>query len=495
MQTPETLSDKLQERALTYIQHHALIKPGDCIVVAVSGGADSVCLLNILNSLRDRIDIKLHIAHLDHGLRGAEGQKDANYVKLLTSDLGLPATIGRADVRAWQTKIHSSLEEAAREARYRFMAQVAQKAGAAAVAVGHTFDDHVETVLLHIIRGTALAGLQGLQPSTNLTFAHKTHLRIIRPLLTITREETTDYCSSRNLNPRTDASNIDQRYLRNRVRLELLPLLRRVNPEIDRTIARLAKAASEAYSLLQNQTMDVWPRIARMGKKSVVLDRARMLAEPTAIQSELVRMAIIKLLGESRDFAARHFEAVIQMFSSPAGRTLNLPHQIQAVARYDSVILKIGTAGECPFPPLKKITRFKIPGITTLPGWQIMATVSGRGWRIRQNPLTAVFDMDATGDRLTISARQPGDRFQPLGMPLPKKLQDFMVDSHIPREWRDNIPLVRSGNDIIWVVGYQVGHQFRVMPATKKFLTLRFQQTRRANRNLLSAPANAKHST
>lgn len=477
MQTPETLSDELQKLAFTFIQHHALVKPGDCIVVAVSGGADSVCLLHVLNRLRSTLDIRLHVAHLDHGLRGAEGQADANYVKTLADGQGLPVTIGKANVRAWQTKRRISLEEAAREVRYRFLSKVARKTGATAVAVGHTLDDHVETVLLHLIRGTALTGLQGLRPSTELTIDRKTHLRIIRPLLTITKEETVTYCSNQNLSPRTDASNIDRRYLRNRVRLELLPLLKQVNPKINRTIARLAEAATDAYSLLRSQAEAVWPTVSSIEKGSVTLDKAMVLAELPAIQGELVRMAIIHLLGESRDFAAKHFEAITDMLSSPAGRSLNLPHRIQAVAHHDSVILRLGNARERPFPLLKKAVRMQIPGVTTLPGWQVTATVTARGQRANEDSLTAVFDLDAVGDNLTVSARRPGDRFQPLGMPQSKKLQDFMVDAHIPREWRDSIPLVRTRNDIAWVVGYRIGHQFRVTPATKRLLTIRFRQT------------------
>jgi len=494
MKTPVTI-DNIDQKVLNYVRHHALTKPGDCIVVAVSGGADSVCMLHILNELRLGLGIRLHVAHLDHGLRGTEGRADANYVKRLAGGLGLPVTIGKADVRAWKTKRRTSLEEAARDARYRFLARVSKKAGATAVAVGHTLDDHVETVLLHVIRGTALVGLRGLRPSTELTMTRNMHLRVIRPLLTISREETAAYCSKLSLGPRTDASNADRRYLRNRVRLELLPLLRQINPEIDRTIARLAEAATEAYYLVRTQTEAVWPTIATIRKESVTLKKAEMLSQPPAIRGELIRMAIVHLLGESRDFTARHFEAVINMLSSPAGRTINLPHQIKVITHHDSLVLSMGTAEESPFPPLEKEVRIQIPGITTMAGWRVTATVTTTNQHTHKASLTAVFDMDTTGDDLTVTSRRPGDRFQPLGMSQPKKLQDFMVDAHIPRAWRDRIPLVKAQNDIIWVAGYRIGHRFRTTPTTKRFLTLTFRQTKPTSRHGLLSPASAKHST
>lgn len=487
--------DSLVKKTLDYICLHGLINKGDCVVVAVSGGPDSVCLLHLLNNLTATLNMTLHIAHLDHGLRGADSQADANYVKELAECLGLPVTIVKADVHAWKAKRRTSLEEAAREVRYRFLAEVARKVDAAAVAVGHTTDDHVETVLLHLVRGTGLAGLQGLLPDTYLNFSPRIRLRIIRPLLNVTRSETSLYCQSYNLKPRIDASNTDRRYLRNRIRAELLPLLKQMNPEFVHTITRLSKAAHQAYSFLHDQALKVWAEVVRVDRKTIMLNKSRMLAEDPAVRGELIRMAIIKLLGESRDFTSRHFEVIGQMFSSPAGRTIDLPHQLRAISHHDSVVLQLNSEKAHRLPPPEKALHLQVPGITRMPGWQIEATISQEMPYVSNGPLTAVFDMDTTGNSLTVSARKAGDRFQPLGMSLPKKLQDFMVDNHIPREWRDSIPLVRSGSDIIWVVGYRIGHRFRVTAATKRFLTLRFRQTVRTGLFLPAGTTNAEHLT
>ena len=205
-------------RVLDFIKSQGLVIPGRTLVVAVSGGADSVCLLSILLELQRELDIRLHVAHLDHRLRGAASRADARYVAGLARRLGLPATIESRDVRSYGRAHHLSLEEAAREVRYAFLAEVAAGAGAERVAVGHTADDHVETVLMHLVRGSGLGGLRGLRPLNRLACAGH-DITIIRPLLSLTREETAAYCRRRHLRPRVDASNLSSEPFRNRIRL------------------------------------------------------------------------------------------------------------------------------------------------------------------------------------------------------------------------------------------------------------------------------------
>ena len=197
----------LGQRVLDFIHGNKLVSGQHCLLVAVSGGPDSVCLLHILIELRGELGIRLHIAHLDHQLRGAESEADARYVSDLARRLDIPATIEQRDVKAYQGQQHLSPEEAAREVRYTFLAQVAKSIGADRVAVGHTADDHIETILMHLIRGTGTTGLQGLQPSSPWQ-SSKSGLTIIRPLLPVSRQETADYCSSHQLMPRIDASNL-----------------------------------------------------------------------------------------------------------------------------------------------------------------------------------------------------------------------------------------------------------------------------------------------
>jgi len=207
----------LQQRVLDFILENKLVSGQHCLLSAVSGGPDSVCLLHILVKLQEELGIRLHIAHLNHQLRGAESEADAQYVSNLARRLDIPATIEQRNVKAYQGQHHLSLEEAAREVRYTFLAQVAKSVGVTRAAVGHTTDDHIETILMHLIRGSGTRGLRGLQPSS-LWQSSGNSLTIIRPLLPVSRRETADYCSSHQLAPRIDTSNLSLSPLRNRIR-------------------------------------------------------------------------------------------------------------------------------------------------------------------------------------------------------------------------------------------------------------------------------------
>jgi tRNA(Ile)-lysidine synthase len=232
----------LEQRVFDFIRQHRLLSANERLVVAVSGGADSVCLLHILVGLKERLKIKLHIAHLNHQLRDAESDADADYVADLARNLGIPATIERRDVKGYRKEQRLSPEEAAREVRYRFLAEVAGATGAQAVAAGHTRDDHIETILMHLIRGAGTRGMRGLQPSTG--WPSKTGgLIVIRPLLEVSHQETEDYCRQYRLTPRLDASNLSLSPLRNRIRQQLMPLLQGYNPGIAEALLRTGRIA------------------------------------------------------------------------------------------------------------------------------------------------------------------------------------------------------------------------------------------------------------
>jgi len=237
---------KLESKVIDFIQRHSLISPGETVIVGVSGGADSVCLLHVLAKWQKEQRIRLHAAHLNHQLRGMESEADAKYVSNLADSLRVPITIDRQDVTAYRTKRNCSIEEAGRELRYAFLGRVAREIGANRIAIGHTRDDHVETILMHILRGTGITGLGGLISCSPMAYerlvmsspANQSTLLVIRPLLDITREETMSYCREYQLDPHIDSSNHSLSFFRNRLRLQLLPLLRQYNPSIDQALLR-----------------------------------------------------------------------------------------------------------------------------------------------------------------------------------------------------------------------------------------------------------------
>ncbi|MDD4874732.1 MAG: tRNA lysidine(34) synthetase TilS, partial [Dehalococcoidales bacterium] len=225
------LNLSIEDRVDRFIREKIMVSTGSCLLLAVSGGADSTCLLHLMVYLKERLGIRLHVAHLDHQLRGEESVADAVYVIELAHRLGVPVTVSKADVKGYQKKHRLSMEEAAREVRYTFLAETAGAVGAEAIATGHTLDDRVETILLHIIRGTGIHGLTGLKPKSRRRLNGKT-VDIIRPILEISRSETEEYCRKNNLVPRLDSTNLSLPPLRNRVRRKLIPLLKSYNPGV-----------------------------------------------------------------------------------------------------------------------------------------------------------------------------------------------------------------------------------------------------------------------
>ena len=470
---------------LHFIQEHQLISGRHPLLVAVSGGPDSVCLLHLLVQLRAELGVRLHLAHLNHQLRGAEAEADARYVAELASQLGIPATVESRDVRSYQARQRSSLEEAAREVRYTFLAQVAGAAGANAVAVGHTLDDHIETVLMHMIRGAGTRGLRGMQPRVTLQFGDN-NLTVVRPLLAVSREETTSYCHEHQLMARMDTTNRSLSPLRNRIRLKLLPLLKGYNPRITEALLRMAAISRDDLAFLDNEGSRAWEDIARRQGNLIALDKKRFLELPTALQRHLLRVSVEKLSGNLRDIEARHIEQMMAALAKPAGKRINMPGGLIFAIDYSDYRLGSAEATLSPFPALSGEFPVKIPGRTVLPGWQITATVAHReqgaeavntaGAGLSAHRFTACFDFTKTGDSLVVRARRRGDRFQPLGLNQAKKLGEFMIDAKVPRSWRQCVPIVCSPSQIIWVVGWRVDERVRVTGETKQVLCLTLER-------------------
>jgi tRNA(Ile)-lysidine synthase len=498
---------KLESKVLDFIQRHSLISSEEIVVVGVSGGADSVCLLHILAKHRRRLGIKLHTAHLNHLLRGAESEADAEYVSNLADSLGIPITIGKQDVAAYRIERNCSIEEAARELRYAFLGRVAREVGANRIATGHTRDDHVETILMHILRGTGINGLCGLGPCSPMAYerqemslpaetasiakGQRSGLLIIRPLLNITREETVIYCQEHQLAPRVDSSNLSPSFFRNRLRLQLLPLLRQYNPSLDQALLRLADIAKEDKAFIEQQASELWDEVARQENNTVYLDKKQFTSLPIALQRQLLRAAVTRLAGDARDIEVNHIEAARKLINKPAGKRISLPHGLICQGGYNEIVVanaaKQTQLPPCPFPPLSDEVPLKVPGKIVFSGWQVIASIVQERTDYSlsrdalstnedtcQSKLVADFDLHKTGTELFIRQRRPGDRFQPLGLSMPKKLYEFMVDAKIPRSWRGHIPIVCSPQQIIWVVGWRIDDRVKATQASKEILRLEF---------------------
>ena len=291
------------------------------LVVAVSGGPDSMALLHALLHLRCRLGLSLRGAHLDHGLRGDAGADDAAFVAGVFDAAEMPCDVEKADVAAYRTAHRLSLEQAAREVRYAFLARVYREHGADAIALGHTADDQAETILMHVVRGSGLTGLRGMEASSSRR-VEGTEVRSVRPLLGITRADTEAYCRTLGLRPRMDESNRSPQFTRNRVRAELLPLLEELNPSVRDALLRLSTAATRELSYLDSEVDRLWDAAAEEGDGRVTLDRRAVRGLPEALRTHLLRRAVAAVKGDLEGVHMRHVDDMTRLLKAPrAGRS------------------------------------------------------------------------------------------------------------------------------------------------------------------------------
>jgi tRNA(Ile)-lysidine synthase len=463
---------------------------GTHLVVGISGGPDSSALLHCLFRLRQRYGLRLHAAHLNHNFRGEEAEEDARFAASLASDMTLPATVERRDVLVYQAERRiSSFEQAARELRYSFLAEVAEGIGASAVAVGHTSDDVAETVLLHILRGSGIQGLRGMSESSPWPFPRKGRvLRLFRPLLNATKADTESYCRELGKEYRVDSGNFLSRFTRNRVRLNLLPLLAsEYNPRVREALVRLSRTAALELDYLEAEIERLWPGVAVEEDGAVGFDRPALVAVHPALQKLLFRKAYACLIGDVRRLGERHLDAMVELAQSKkAGRSLDLPNGLLLQRSYEYLRLSRVLDLTCPYPELEGIHSLTVPStdveqvVCQAGPWRVTLRLDSSGPPAfegihagfpsgtagdspGQTSWTAYLHRPALGERLQVRTRQPGDRIQPLGMTGEKKLQDFLTDARVPREWRDRVPLLVVRRGIAWVVGYRIAHWARVM--------------------------------
>ncbi len=481
-----------------FIRRHDLLSVGDGVVVGVSGGPDSLCLLHLLWRLREEYRLQLHVAHLHHGARGEDADADAAFVADLAREWGLPATLAREDVPAVARAHKLAFEEAARRVRYAFLAHVAGRVGAAKVAVGHNADDQAETVLMHFLRGAGLAGLRGMRPATPLSeyrllpqtgrFPLPDRLPVlIRPLLGTPRAEIEAYCAEQGLTPRFDRSNLDTTYFRNRLRHELLPLLETYNPNIRRRLCHTAEVVAADYEWLTQMRDWAWDRVVREEtEEAIVLDRAEWEAQPLSLQRALIREAAYRLRPSLRDVDFVHVEAAVEVAGAgTTGAQATLPGGLALTVGYDT--LTVADAGYEPLPPGPTLSPgtevwVALPGRTPLPGGDWVLEVEFlETWtpaEVTGNPdrWTAYLDAERLHGTPVLRTRRPGDRFRPQGMGgHAPPLTDWMINAKVPRAVRDSLPLLVSGDgEILWVCGWRVSETATVRPETRRVARLRF---------------------
>lgn len=464
MKTAEDVVDSFLKRVRATVRRYRMARPGERILAAVSGGADSVTMLDALVRLAPEEGFSLVVAHFNHGLRGAAADADEAHVADLARGYGLQFVVGRGDVAAAAQAERRGLEAAARRVRNEFLRTTADQHGCGAIALAHTASDRVETVLLHLLRGTGLAGLQGMRPVRR---------PFIRPLIAVWRTEVEEYCRAAGLQWRTDETNRDtRRFLRNKIRHELLPLLEReYGPGVSEAILRSAEAVEMELSWTEPLVREALAEACERQGDRVRLNLARLRGLPNGLLVRILRRAAMEVFGGVRDWRWEHFAGLAEAVrESRTGHRVVLPGGLEARVSYDWLELGERQPEPCALPerPLP------VPGEVELPeaGVRLSGRLCPRREAPPPGPAVAVLDA-ALAHGLVVRGWRPGDAFVPLGMSGRKKLQDFFVDAKVPKAARRLVPLVvHPQAGVIWVVGMRIAQDAKAPSMAEVVLVL-----------------------
>ncbi len=466
------LTDKVKKT----IKELGMLEKGDSVMLCVSGGVDSFVLLDIFLSIREELDLTLSICHLNHNLRGAESERDQKFVEKAAMDLGLPfytRTLAQGELEGGEFNgSGGSLQDRAREARYEFFAEAAEKFQASRIALAHNRDDQAETVLMRIIKGASMKGLRGI-PEVRGPY--------IRPLIESTRASIEAYAKENNVEFVEDSSNESTKYLRNQLRLELIPLLEKdYNPAVKDALSSLSASLKRDYAFIEYEAEKLFESARENSNDEgggLCLSRKLLIDAPEALSTRVFFSAIEEVKGSALDIYAVHVEAFLKLLvSDDPGASLDLPGGLRLRRVYDSVVLDLA-ADSAPAPDYE--VELKVPGITPL--GQTGKTFRAEILENIPDPKSAAkdaafFDLDALIEAGTLDGPvmvrsfRAGDRMTPLGMSGRKKLKDIFVDEKIPRNSRSTVPMLVCGSEVLWAAGIKQSGVAMVTETTRRVL-------------------------
>lgn len=455
---------RLIETVRRTIDHYGLLKKGDRVIVGVSAGVDSMVLLHILNNLCQDFSLSLIIAHLHHGLRPEESEREAILVQRESARLGLPFEFRQVHVKEFQKSGRFSLQDAARKVRFQFFHDLLKKYAGGKIALGHHADDQVETVLLRLLRGSGLKGLKGMLPIREG--------RVIRPLLEVWKEEIEAYAQECSIPYLTDSSNLNADYLRNQIRLKLIPLIEQdYQSGFRRAILRTSTLLRAENDFIEREAEKAYRNIAHEEEIGFKFSAYRSLHP--AIQWRVLQKALEKADVESHTDESGWSDVSLiarRLHQLPASLLLELSHGLCLEKRYDTVLFKRGR----PNPILPLEVELHVPGRTNIKEIEREVVVEEKEWDgsepVHESRSVAFLDYERIELPLTMRNFRPGDRFQPMGVKGTQKLKEFFIDRKVPKFERPSIPLLISNKEIAWVVGYRIDERFKVTPHTQKVL-------------------------
>lgn len=458
----------MYKKVLSYIKDNELIKPGDKVLIALSGGPDSVCLLNILFKLKDELNIELGAAHLNHMLRGKDALDDEQYVIDICKQMNIECFTKQVNINEYSKKEKLSSEMAGRIVRYGFFDEIIKEHGYTKIATAHNANDQAETILFRLMRGTGLEGLGGIKTKRD---------NIIRPILCLSRQEVEEYIENNKLKPRIDKTNFEKIYNRNKIRLDILPYIKEnFNEDIVQTLNRMSSLLQKDNEFIEELSFNMYKKYC-IEKHEYFIIKKEVFSENEVIITRIIRNAITRFSKTHYDFEMKHIYEIYNLAKSGTGKVVDLPNKIYAENIYGDIYIKNridkefinGDTNEI------KISKKDLDRKTVEFGeysfeFYIVDNNKHIKLDLKHSDFEKYFNLDKIQKDIIIRTRRDGDKIIPLGMTGSKKIKDIFINMKIPKEQREIIPLVCFDNKISWIVGLRVSDEYKITSDTKKIL-------------------------
>lgn len=450
------------------IKRENLIDRNDKIIIALSGGPDSVALLHALNSLKEELEIKLYAAHLNHQIRGIEAQKDALYTMKICEELGITCFVSSKDAIKYSKENKMSLEEGARKLRYDMFFELKEKLNANKIAIAHNKDDQSETFLMRVIRGSGLDGLKGIR--------YKRDDGIIRPLLDVDRKSIEKYCGEFELNPRIDKTNLENIYTRNKIRLDLIPYIEEhFNSNLKSNISRLCNMLYEDSNYINKNAKEYFDKIKIEDDSKIKFKINDIKTLDYSIKSRVFRLALKKFIVDLKGIEYIHIENIIKLLNGEKGQLIDIKKGVKAFLIDDEIIF----SKEYIKKEVQRLNRYELPKsgfikIKELNSILEIKTFKKGEEELKSDKYTKYFDLDKISSKLVLRSRENGDRIKMLNSGT-KKIKDLFIDMKIEKDKRELIPIISEQKGILWVVGHKMSDDYKIEDNTKNILKLFFK--------------------
>ncbi len=455
----------MYKKVMSYIKDNNLIKSGDKVLVALSGGPDSVCLLNILYNLKAELNIEVGAAHLNHLLRDKDAFEDEEYVKTLCKSLDIPCFVKRVDINKYSKDKKMSSEMAGREARYNFFDDIVKDKGYTKIATAHNANDQAETILFRLMRGSGIEGLCGIKVRRD---------KIIRPILCLSRKEVEEYIEINNLKPRIDKTNFEKIYNRNKIRLDMIPYIKEnFNEDIIQTLNRMSVLLQKDNEFIENSARSFYEKHC-IEQSDYFIIKKEMFDNKEAVVTRVIRYALTNFSKTHYDFEMKHIYEICNLAKNNSGKAIDLPNKIYAENIYGDIYIKERiNINNIDVKQEIVVNKNEINGKKIFfnnENIKFSVLKNDSNLDLNQNNFIKYFDFDKINDSISLRKRKNGDKIIPLGMKGSKKIKDLFIDMKVPKEERDCIPLLCFDENISWIVGIRVSEEYKITNKTKNIL-------------------------